>query len=78
MIDVPRSQSSAKPLPSMMNLFKLTSARGSAPGCVSVRSISGLMKSFLQGNEKRKRDPHTPALRSKGEKARNRHNRLVK
>lgn len=27
---------------------------------------------FRKANEKRKLDPHTPALRSKGEKARNR------
>ncbi|WP_274644164.1 hypothetical protein [Pseudomonas serbica] len=35
----------------------------------------GLRASFHRENEKRKLDPFTPAFRSKGEKARNRHKR---
>lgn len=38
--------------------------------------LTGMAKSFHSVNEKRKRDPHTPAIRSKGEKARNRHKRF--
>ena len=37
--------------------------------------IADFWKSFQLDNEKRKRDPFTPALRSKGEKARNRSKR---
>lgn len=36
---------------------------------------AGLRASFHRENEKRKLDPFTPALRSKGEKARNRRKR---
>ena len=39
---------------------------------LGINRVSDLWTSFCQENEKRKRDPHTPALRSKGEKARNR------
>lgn len=42
---------------------------------VAASTISSFRKSFYRDNEKRKRDPFTPALRSKGEKARNRSKR---
>jgi hypothetical protein len=41
----------------------------------SAAKISDFWKSFYRDNEKRKLDPFTPALRSKGEKARNRRKR---
>lgn len=44
----------------------------SAQKTLGINNVSDLWTSFCQENEKRKRDPHTPALRSKGEKARNR------
>jgi hypothetical protein len=42
---------------------------------VAANTVSEFWKSFHRDNEKRKRDPFTPALRSKGEKARNRNKR---
>lgn len=42
---------------------------------VAANTLSEFWKSFHRDNEKRKRDPFTPALRSKGEKARNRNKR---
>ncbi len=43
---------------------------------VAQETVSSFWKSFHRDNEKRKRDPFTPAFRSKGEKARNRHKRF--
>lgn len=42
---------------------------------VGMKTVSDFYKSFHRDNEKRKRDPFTPALRSKGEKSRNRSKR---
>jgi hypothetical protein len=42
---------------------------------VAADTVSEFWTSFHRDNEKRKRDPFTPALRSKGEKARNRRKR---
>jgi hypothetical protein len=42
---------------------------------VAADTVSSFWTSFYRDNEKRKRDPFTPALRSKGEKARNRSKR---
>lgn len=39
-------------------------------------SIIELRNSFVAQNEKRKEDPFQPAIRSKGEKAKNRRNRF--
>jgi hypothetical protein len=39
------------------------------------KSVPGLRASFYSENEKRKGDPFSPAIRSKGEKARNRRKR---
>lgn len=43
----------------------------------TISHAAKLSQSFYQDNEKRKIDPFKPALRSKGEKARNRHSRFV-
>lgn len=43
---------------------------------VAMETVSGFWKKFHIDNQKRKRDPFTPAMRSKGEKARNRHKRI--
>ncbi|MCY1308093.1 hypothetical protein D9M68_912470 [compost metagenome] len=42
---------------------------------IGMKTVSDFSKSFHRDNEKRKRDPFMPALRSKGEKARNRSKR---
>lgn len=54
--------------PLLTNILTIHSVQKS----LGINSVSDLWTSFCQENEKRKRDPHTPALRSKGEKARNR------
>ncbi|MNR61012.1 hypothetical protein D3C85_1826320 [compost metagenome] len=41
----------------------------------TLAKVSDLRKSFYRENEKRKGDPFSPAIRSKGEKARNRSKR---
>lgn len=39
--------------------------------------VADLWKSFFMDNQKRKKDPFSPAIRSKGEKARNSRRRLA-
>lgn len=46
-----------------------------ATAAKAAHGVTGLLRSFHRENAKRQRDPHTPAIRSKGEKARNRRNR---
>ena len=43
---------------------------------VATETVSGFWKKFHMENQKRKLDPFTPALRSKGEKAHNRQKRI--
>jgi len=43
---------------------------------VAIETVSGFWKKFHMENQKRKLDPFTPALRSKGEKAHNRQKRI--
>jgi hypothetical protein len=45
------------------------------PTLAMLAKVSDLRTSFYRENEKRKGDPFSPAIRSKGEKARNRSKR---
>lgn len=58
-----------------MNVYSSVTARAVSEVSIGIRAVAGFWKSFHQDNQKRKRDPFSPALRSKGEKARNRRNR---
>jgi len=44
---------------------------------VAMKTVSSFWKKFQMDSQKRKHDPFTPATRSKGEKARNRHKRIA-
>jgi hypothetical protein len=50
--------------------------RGVSEVSVAIATVSGFWKKFHMDNQKRKLDPFTPAMRSKGEKARNRQKRI--
>jgi SMC interacting uncharacterized protein involved in chromosome segregation len=60
----------------MSNYLLNATARAATEVSVAVKTVSDFWRSFHQDNVKRKRDPYMPALRSKGEKAPNRRNRI--
>jgi hypothetical protein len=62
-------------LSELLNFSNSVTIRAVAEASFAINTVSDFRKSFHRDNEKRKRDPFMPALRSKGEKARNRSKR---